>query len=114
MIDIYQLALVFQSAIACGIAAAILIKLLPCFLVDEFRQKMFAVRDELFDYAASGEIAFEHPAYRLLRQSMNGFIQFGHRLTLFRLCLTIWEWRIQGDTPELKSLGRDERASVDD
>jgi hypothetical protein len=62
---------------------------------------MFAVRDELFDYAAAGQIGFNDPAYRLLRQSMNGFIRYGHQLTFFRLCLTIMRWRIFDDKPEL-------------
>lgn len=50
--------------------------------VDSFRQDMFALRDSLFDQAADGKIAFDTPAYGLLRTTMNGFIRFGHRLTL--------------------------------
>ena len=48
--------------------------------VDEFRQKMFALRDQLFDEAAAGLIQFDHPAYGMLRSTMNGFIRFGHKL----------------------------------
>jgi hypothetical protein len=55
---------------------------------------MFAIRDELFDYAASGKIAFDHPAYRLLRQSMNGMIRYGHRITFFQICMTNIIWKI--------------------
>jgi hypothetical protein len=49
---------------------------------------MFSVRDELFDYAAAGNISFNDPAYVLLRQQMNGMIRYGHQLTLFRVLVT--------------------------
>ncbi len=44
---------------------------------------MFKLRDELFDEADSGLIEFDHPAYGVLRSTMNGFIEFGHRLTFW-------------------------------
>src|SRR5437867_4829199 len=50
--------------------------------LDAFRQKLFAVRDELFDYAAQGNISFDHPSYRTLRQHLNGMLRFAHRLTI--------------------------------
>ena len=49
--------------------------------MDFFRQKMFELRDELFDYAANGHIGFDHSAYAVLRNTMNGYLQFGHRFT---------------------------------
>lgn len=52
--------------------------------VDKFRQEVFALRDELFDYAAEGHVPFDHPAYTMLRTTMNGFIRFGHRLSLWQ------------------------------
>jgi hypothetical protein len=60
---------------------------------------MFSLRDELFDYAASGKISFTHPAYRLLRQSMNGFIRHGHRLSLFQIVMGTLMWKSFGDPP---------------
>lgn len=51
-------------------------------MIDIFRQKIFILRDELFDYAASGHIDFNHPAYGTMRRAMNGFIRFAHRLDL--------------------------------
>jgi len=53
--------------------------------VNEFRHRMFALRDQLFDEAADGIIAFDHPAYGIMRTTMNGFIRFGHRISLFEL-----------------------------
>ena len=50
---------------------------------DLFRQRMFDLRDQLFDLADTGTIDFNHPAYGLLRQTMNWFIRFGHRIRFF-------------------------------
>lgn len=58
--------------------------------LDVFRQKLFALRDELFDVAADGKIDFRHPAYGMLRSTINGTIRFGHRLNLpFAIYLSI-------------------------
>jgi hypothetical protein len=59
------------------------------YCVDRFRQDMFALRDELFDAAADGGISFNHPAYGLLRNTMNGFIRFAHRFTLLQALMMI-------------------------
>src|SRR5437764_8172462 len=56
-------------------------------VTDSFRQEMFALRDELFDAADEGVIDFNHPAYGLLRSTMNGFIRFTHRMTLLDVLL---------------------------
>lgn len=50
-----------------------------------FRQRMFALRDQLFDEAADGLVPFDHPSYWILRSTMNGFIRFGHRISLFEM-----------------------------
>jgi hypothetical protein len=50
--------------------------------VDRFRQHIFVLRDELFDYAAAGGIAFDHPSYAFVRRNLNGMLRFGHHLTL--------------------------------
>lgn len=57
--------------------------------VDKFRQDFFILRDELFDYAAEGNISFNHTAYLMLRRTMNGFIRFGHRISLWQ-CLYLF------------------------
>jgi hypothetical protein len=79
---------------------------------------MFIVRDELFDYASSGKIEFDSPAYRLLRQMMNGYIRYGHQLTFFRITLTmirirlverisVQDWSVKWDRA-LKNVREDE------
>lgn len=53
--------------------------------IDRSRQELFALRDELFDYAADGNINFDHPAYIFLRQTMNGMIRFTHRVDILTI-----------------------------
>ena len=96
MITAVQTAEVLQAGVVAIIAATVLFKVVPMFRLDCYRQKMFAVRDELFDYAAEGNISFSHPAYVLLRAQMNGMIRYGHQITLFRMSLT-WLMRMLSD-----------------
>jgi hypothetical protein len=55
--------------------------------VDALRQEMFALRDEMFDWAGKSGVPYDHTAYGMLRSAMNGFIRFGHRLTIFQVFL---------------------------
>lgn len=57
--------------------------------VDVFRQKMFALRDRLFDEAADGVIAFDHPAYCTMHRTINGCIRFAHKLDLLQAVLIL-------------------------
>lgn len=56
-------------------------------VVDFFRQKIFTLRDSLFDEAADGFIDFSHPAYTMLRSTMNGFLRFGHKVSIFEMVI---------------------------
>jgi hypothetical protein len=94
-----QVSVVIQSAFGVMVLLIALLFLIPSLRLDIFRQGMFSLRDELFDYASSGKIAFDHPSYRLLRRSMNGFIRYGHRLTFFQLCITFCRWRWSESKP---------------
>lgn len=99
MITDLQLANVLQFSVVAGFWVFVFCKMIPDWRLDSFRQNMFAVRDELFDYAADGKIAFDHPAYLLLRRQMNGFIRYGHHLTGFRGILTVAIHKISGSPP---------------
>lgn len=55
--------------------------------VDHFRHRIFALRDDLFDRAAAGAIAFGHPAYGMWRRTMNGFLRWGERIRLLDVVL---------------------------
>lgn len=60
--------------------------------VEKTRQELFVIRDELFDYAAAGNIPFNHTAYGLLREMMNSMIRFTHKIdwvTLIFLLLAL-------------------------
>jgi hypothetical protein len=94
-----QVSIIAQSTIASAVLLWMLLSCLPALRLDIFRQKMFVVRDELFDYAAAGNIDFNHPAYRLLRKSMNGFLRYGHRLSLFQLIITWFRWHFADEKP---------------
>ena len=96
MITYLQLANVLQFSIVAGFWVFVFCKMIPEWRLDSFRQNMFIVRDELFDYAADGHISFNHPAYLLLRSQMNGFIRYGHHLTVFRGLMTIAIHKISG------------------
>ena len=100
MIGHHDIALVFQSAVSIAVLGVVLLKFWSEARLDTFRQQMFAIRDELFDYAAAENISFDNPAYRLLRRSMNGFIRYGHQLTFFRICATALELKLAGKSTE--------------
>lgn len=50
--------------------------------VDAFRERLFRLREDLFLFAANGGIPFEHPAYRILRSTINGMIRYAERISL--------------------------------
>lgn len=57
--------------------------------VDALRERLFLLRQELFDYAASGNVPFNDPAYRSLRDAMDGMIRFAHKISFIRLVLSV-------------------------
>jgi hypothetical protein len=77
-----QIAVALSSAISLMGIWALLLWLYRDYRVDLFRQRMFTLRDELFDLARSGAVSFDHPAYGILRSTINGFIRFGDRATI--------------------------------
>lgn len=99
--EIRQLTSVLESLICLAMLILLFLSLLPEVRLDGFRQDMFSIRDELFDYAASGRISFNDPAYRLLRQLMNGFIRYGHQLTFFRTCVTVFQFKVMHESNEM-------------
>lgn len=52
---------------------------------DLFRNRLFAIRNELFDFASSGQVGFDHSAYTDLRSSVNGLIRYAHRFTFWQV-----------------------------
>lgn len=82
---------IFTIASLAGIL--VLLGRLRACAVDDFRQEMFALRDDLFDLAASGALSFDHPAYGMLRSTMNGFVRWADRLQLLELMVLFVLWR---------------------
>lgn len=57
--------------------------------VDVLRHRLFVLRDELFDYALDGNLAFDHPAYEMLRHKINNLLRFTHKIGFMRLLIFI-------------------------
>lgn len=64
--------------------------------IDLFRERMFALRDELFRMAANGDLSFDHPAYGLMRSTLNGLIRYADAVTLS----TMFGFAFAGPMPE--------------
>ena len=58
--------------------------------IDSFRQKMFGLRDELFDRAVGEKIGFHDRSYGVLRSTINGFIRFAPRINLLQMILLLY------------------------
>jgi hypothetical protein len=56
--------------------------------LDSLREKLFAIRNDLFQFAARGGISFSDPSYRTLRDLMNGMIRYAYKLNGTQLLLT--------------------------
>lgn len=52
--------------------------------VDALRHQLFVVRGELFDYALAHGLAFDDPAYVMLRSSINTMLRFAHKISFVR------------------------------
>jgi len=96
-----QIVNALQTSVVLILWLILIFKFLPTHRVDSFRQRMFCVRDEMFDFAADGNISFDDPAYVLLRRQMNGLIRYGHQLTVFRLIMTTAINAASGRTPKM-------------
>jgi hypothetical protein len=83
--------------IVMGLAAIwiLLFKLARDYRIDALRNRLFALRDDLFDYASAGNVEFDEPAYFKLRGVINSLIRFAHRLTFTRFLLgfTFTSWK---------------------
>ncbi|HVA81757.1 MAG TPA: hypothetical protein VNF29_12600, partial [Candidatus Binataceae bacterium] len=71
-------------------------------LLDILRQRLFAIRDDLFDFAADGGIEFGNPIYRELREDINNFIRFAHKLSFARMIFG--PWGMPDDHPAMVSI----------
>ena len=63
------------------------------FQLDSYRQDVFKLRDDLFIYAAQGNISFNHDAYKMARTYLNGSIRFAERSSLLRMVIMKLEFK---------------------
>lgn len=61
--------------------------------LERFRQRLFSVRNALFDFAADGGIPFDHPAYRITRRRINSLIRYGHNINSLHTLFMWYEFR---------------------
>ena len=66
--------------------------------IDYFRQRLFKLRDELFEYANAGNLEFTHLAYTDLRLTINALIRYGHRVTIWRIVMSMASLARSGDS----------------
>lgn len=57
--------------------------------IDAFRQRLFNLRGELFNYALAADLPFDHPAYGLLRARINRMIRWGHQFSAIEFVLLL-------------------------
>lgn len=77
------------------------VKVIPGIVIENFRNRLFAIRNELFDRALDGEIAFDHPAYVMLRASLNGHLRFAHNLSFLEIAVF---HKVYRDDPERREV----------
>jgi hypothetical protein len=94
-----DLSMAIQTLLSLLVLAFVMFSLWPNQRADLFRQQMFALRDELFDFALEGKIEFDNPAYTQLRELMNGFIRYAHNLTPYRTLMSYLRWKCTSREP---------------
>lgn len=52
-------------------------------MLEFYRMDIFELRDELFDYAAEGNIAFDDESYQLVRTLLNGYLRYAEHLDIY-------------------------------
>ena len=87
--NIEAMASVLSSCVSLILIWWIVAWLVRAYFVDRFRENMFALRADLYDAGRSGLIPFDHPAYGLLRTTINGFIRFGHQISFSRILVIL-------------------------
>ncbi len=75
------------------------------FRVDLLRHKLFVLRDSLFIKTHSMGIPLDTPSYVTMRQTLNGLLRHGHRVSTWGLLTAYWG---------LKKYPREERPFSDD
>ena len=62
--------------------------LYPKYRVDALRHRLFVIRGDLFDFALANGLAFDAPAYVMLRSRINSMLRCAHKISIAR-CLVL-------------------------
>jgi hypothetical protein len=92
----------FHFGLAIPIVGLVFFKLLPRVRRESFQQKIFKVRNDLFERVWEKGLSFEDPAYRETRDMLNGAIRLADdfrvptflAITLMSRCAPrgVWRW----------------------
>ncbi len=74
-------------AILLVVGGVLFFKLWRGYFVDQTRQKLFTIRDELFDGFHSGGHDFDSVAYGMARTMLNGLIRYTHEISFTRVII---------------------------
>lgn len=81
------------------------------FIADAVRQRLFELRDGIFDAAARGEISFDDPDYGRFREFVNSLLRNAHEVTIWRcLTLTVVGIAAKTEAPTMNPLGLSDSA----
>ena len=81
--------------------------------VDRFREGLFTLRDEFFDYMWKHDISFDLPAYRLMRAFLNGAIRAAGDITPTMFVVVMFAVRRHAPAPALSAaIGEIEDPSI--
>lgn len=69
--------------------------------LDSFRQKLFGLRDELFELGVAEVVDFNSMAYGSLRSLINGTITHGHRFGFFEILFAQLSTRLNSSSDEI-------------
>tara|TARA_R110000772_G_scaffold181116_2_gene292450 strand:+ start:787 stop:1359 length:573 start_codon:yes stop_codon:yes gene_type:complete len=72
------------------------------FYIDDTRQKLFKIRDQLFLAALDGKIGYDETLYKMTRTTLNGAIQYSHNLSAVRFAGALVVAKIIGETFQLQ------------
>lgn len=74
--------------------------------IDLLRQRLFEIRDRLFDLTEETDLEFHHPVYGLSRDLLNGYIRFTPSLS----AITLVSWLLFGpDTEDVETFSEQVR-----
>ena len=75
--------------------------------VDDTRQRLFAIRDLLFQQAEEGKVSFNSRAYQITRTTLNGMIRFTHDLSFLRLLISFISYKIVDEKDYVERYGKE-------